>query len=91
MPGDAARERRARDRFAVATLVEEHGQVGEEGRDGNERRQHDREPRPQAHEQPDGLRADEEDPEVVRGEREGADDGPPRQPATVAAESEPEA
>ena len=65
--------------------------MGEEGRDGNERRQHDREPRPQAHEQPDGLRADEEDPEVVRGEREGAGDGPPRQPATVATESEPEA
>ncbi len=44
--------------------------MGEEGRDRDERREHDREPRPQAHEQPDGLRADEEDPEVVRGERE---------------------
>ena len=64
--------------------------MGEEGRDRDERRQHDREPRPQAHEQPDGLRADEEDPEVVRGERERADHAPPHQPATVATEREPE-
>ena len=64
--------------------------MGEEGRDRDERRQHDREPRPQAREQPDGLRADEEDPEVVRGERERTDHAPPRQPATVATEREPE-
>ena len=64
--------------------------MGEESRDRDERRQHDREPWPQPREQPEGLRADEEDPEVVRGEREAANHAPPRQPATVATEREPE-
>ena len=64
--------------------------MAEERRYGHERREHDRAPRPEAHEQPDGLRADEEDAEVVRRDREAADHGPPREPATVAAEGEPE-
>ena len=64
--------------------------MGEEGRDGDERREQDGEPRPQPHEQPYGLRADEEDPEVVRGERERTDHAPSHQPAPVATEREPE-